>query len=69
MADHRPGTVHTNRTEAGQHKRSPSQKADVRSREGPFVSDTTDLMGARVEDTAAAPATDAAPASGAGSRR
>ncbi|MER6161144.1 transcription termination factor Rho [Streptomyces sp. NPDC001868] len=33
------------------------------------MSDTTDLMGARVEDTAAAPATDAAPASGAGSRR
>jgi transcription termination factor Rho len=35
------------------------------------VSDTTDLMGARVEETAAAPATDAsaAPASGAGSRR
>ncbi|WP_329138187.1 transcription termination factor Rho [Streptomyces sp. NBC_00670] len=34
------------------------------------MSDTTDLMGARVEDTAAAPATDAsAPATGAGSRR
>ena len=34
------------------------------------MSDTTDLMGARVEETAAAPATDAsAPASGAGSRR
>jgi transcription termination factor Rho len=34
------------------------------------VSDTTDLMGARVEETAAAPATDAsAPATGAGSRR
>ncbi|MEI5526384.1 transcription termination factor Rho [Streptomyces brasiliscabiei] len=33
------------------------------------MSDTTDLMGARVEDTAAAPATDAAPAGGAGSRR
>jgi transcription termination factor Rho len=34
------------------------------------VSDTTDLMGARVEETAAAPATDAsAPASGTGSRR
>ncbi|MGA5120873.1 transcription termination factor Rho [Streptomyces pseudogriseolus] len=34
------------------------------------MSDTTDLMGARVEQTAAAPATDAsAPASGAGSRR
>jgi transcription termination factor Rho len=69
LADHRPGTVHPNRAEAGQHNRSPSQKADVRSREGPFVSDTTDLMGARVEETAAAPATDAAPASGAGSRR
>ncbi|GAB2961926.1 hypothetical protein GCM10027075_72080 [Streptomyces heilongjiangensis] len=69
LADHRPGTAHPNRAEAGQHNRSPSQKADVRSREGPFVSDTTDLMGARVEETAAAPATDAAPASGAGSRR
>lgn len=47
-----------------------ARQADVRSREGPFVSDTTDLMGARVEETAAAPATDAsAPASGAGSRR
>jgi transcription termination factor Rho len=34
------------------------------------VSDTTDLMGARVEETVAAPATDAsAPATGAGSRR
>ena len=34
------------------------------------MSDTTDLMGARVEETAAAPATDAsAPANGAGSRR
>ncbi|GGX26249.1 transcription termination factor Rho [Streptomyces chartreusis] len=34
------------------------------------MSDTTDLMGARVEETAAAPATDAsAPAGGAGSRR
>jgi transcription termination factor Rho len=34
------------------------------------VSDTTDLMGARVEETAAAPSTDAsAPATGAGSRR
>ncbi|MDX3386699.1 transcription termination factor Rho [Streptomyces niveiscabiei] len=34
------------------------------------MSDTTDLMGARVEETAAAPATDAsAPAAGAGSRR
>jgi transcription termination factor Rho len=33
------------------------------------VSDTTDLMGARVEETAAAPATDSAPATGAGSRR
>ncbi|GAA1417258.1 hypothetical protein GCM10009601_10940 [Streptomyces thermospinosisporus] len=34
------------------------------------MSDTTDLMGARVDETAAAPATDAsAPASGAGSRR
>lgn len=34
------------------------------------MSDTTDLMGARVEETAAAPSTDAsAPASGAGSRR
>ncbi|MFI9176012.1 transcription termination factor Rho [Streptomyces lincolnensis] len=34
------------------------------------MSDTTDLMGARVEETAAAPATDAsAPASGAGARR
>ncbi|MFF7600726.1 transcription termination factor Rho [Streptomyces mirabilis] len=35
------------------------------------MSDTTDLMGARVEETAAAPATDASasPASGAGSRR
>jgi len=34
------------------------------------VSDTTDLMGARVDETAAAPATDAsAPATGAGSRR
>ncbi|MFF7287425.1 transcription termination factor Rho [Streptomyces griseorubiginosus] len=34
------------------------------------MSDTTDLMGARVEETAAAPDTDAsAPASGAGSRR
>ncbi|MFD8843857.1 transcription termination factor Rho [Streptomyces pseudogriseolus] len=34
------------------------------------MSDTTDLMGARVEETAAAPATDAsAPASGASSRR
>ncbi len=34
------------------------------------MSDTTDLMGARVDDTAAAPATDAsAPATGAGSRR
>jgi transcription termination factor Rho len=34
------------------------------------VSDTTDLMGARVDETAAAPATDAStPASGAGSRR
>ncbi|GAA2290374.1 hypothetical protein GCM10010415_72520 [Streptomyces atrovirens] len=47
-----------------------ARQADVRSREGPFVSDTTDLMGARVEETAAAPATDAsAPATGAGSRR
>src|SRR5689334_15635183 len=47
-----------------------ARQADVRSREGPFVSDTTDLMGARVEETAAAPDTDAsAPASGAGSRR
>ncbi|MFD4788381.1 transcription termination factor Rho [Streptomyces sp. NPDC058459] len=33
------------------------------------MSDTTDLMGARVEETAAAPATDSAPAAGAGSRR
>ncbi|MEU9326211.1 transcription termination factor Rho [Streptomyces canus] len=34
------------------------------------MSDTTDLMGARVEETAAAPSTDAsAPATGAGSRR
>ncbi|WP_320784611.1 transcription termination factor Rho [Streptomyces sp. CRN 30] len=34
------------------------------------MSDTTDLMGARVDETAAAPATDAsAPAAGAGSRR
>ncbi|MET7673676.1 transcription termination factor Rho [Streptomyces seoulensis] len=33
------------------------------------MSDTTDLMGARVEETAAAPATDSAPATGAGSRR
>ncbi|MGA5035504.1 transcription termination factor Rho [Streptomyces capoamus] len=34
------------------------------------MSDTTDLMGARVDETAAAPATDAsAPATGAGSRR
>ncbi|WP_151771231.1 transcription termination factor Rho [Streptomyces abyssomicinicus] len=34
------------------------------------MSDTTDLMGARVDETAAAPATDAStPASGAGSRR
>ncbi|MGW2743238.1 transcription termination factor Rho [Streptomyces sp. NPDC001450] len=34
------------------------------------MSDTTDLMGARVEETAAAPATDAsAPSTGAGSRR
>ncbi|MEU5341112.1 transcription termination factor Rho [Streptomyces sp. NPDC020766] len=34
------------------------------------MSDTTDLMGARVEETAAAPATDASvPATGAGSRR
>ena len=47
-----------------------ARQADVRSREGPFVSDTTDLMGARVEETAAAPSTDAsAPATGAGSRR
>lgn len=47
-ADHRPGTVrdrHDQQTAVGQHNRSPSQKADVRSREGPFVSDTTDLMG------------------------
>ncbi|MGW2210284.1 transcription termination factor Rho [Streptomyces sp. NPDC001781] len=33
------------------------------------MSDTTDLMGARVEETAAAPATDSAPTTGAGSRR
>ncbi|MFJ3666402.1 transcription termination factor Rho [Streptomyces sp. NPDC090106] len=33
------------------------------------MSDTTDLMGARVEETAAAPATDASAPSGAGSRR
>lgn len=47
-ADHRPGKVrdrHDQQTAVGQHNRSPSQKADVRSREGPFVSDTTDLMG------------------------
>ncbi len=47
-ADHRPGKVrdrHDRQTAVGQHNRSPSQKADVRSREGPFVSDTTDLMG------------------------
>ncbi|NUR00699.1 MAG: transcription termination factor Rho, partial [Streptomyces sp.] len=70
MADHRPGTVHTARTEAGSTTGRRARQADVRSREGPFVSDTTDLMGARVEETAAAPATDAsAPATGAGSRR
>src|ERR1044072_8526529 len=50
-----------------------ARQADARSREGPFVSDTTDLMGVNASGTsdsgvgnAAAPATDApAPATGA----
>ncbi|QES19805.1 transcription termination factor Rho [Streptomyces venezuelae] len=47
---------------SGQHNRSPSQMADVRSREGPFVSDTTDLMGVTADSSvdAAAPAAGAA---------
>ncbi|GGV78815.1 hypothetical protein GCM10015535_14050 [Streptomyces gelaticus] len=61
-ADHRPGTVRKKKTAVGQHNRSPSQKADVRSREGPFVSDTTDLMGVTADKTvdSAAPAEGAA---------
>ncbi len=50
--------------------RSPSQTGRRPPRKDHFVSDTTDLMGARVEETAAAPSTDAsAPATGAGPRR
>ncbi|SFX25842.1 transcription termination factor Rho [Streptomyces atratus] len=61
-ADHRPGTVRKKKTAVGQHNRSPSQKADVRSREGPFVSDTTDLMGVTADKSvdSAAPAEGAA---------
>lgn len=60
--DHRPGTV-VSPTAFGQHNRSPSQMADVRSREGPFVSDTTDLMGVTADN----PVDTSAPAAGAAS--
>lgn len=58
-------------TAVGQHNRSPSQKADVRSREGPFVSDTTDLMGVTADKSvdSAAPAEGAATGTTARRRR
>ncbi|GGZ31696.1 hypothetical protein GCM10010387_27220 [Streptomyces inusitatus] len=66
--DHRPDTVRTE-TAVGQHNRSPSQKADVRSREGPFVSDTTDLMGASADSSVDTSAPAAGAASGTTARR
>ncbi|GAA2975530.1 hypothetical protein GCM10020227_50290 [Streptomyces flavovirens] len=71
-ADHRPGTVrdrHDQQTAVGQHNRSPSQKADVRSREGPFVSDTTDLMGATADKNVDSPAPAEGAATGTTARR
>lgn len=70
-AGHRPGTVRNHKTAVGQHNRSPSQKADVRSREGPFVSDTTDLMGVTADKNvdSAAPAEGAATGTTARRRR
>lgn len=70
-ADHRPGTVRKKKTAVGQHNRSPSQKADVRSREGPFVSDTTDLMGVTADKSvdSTAPAEGAATGTTARRRR
>jgi transcription termination factor Rho len=67
--DHRPGTVHKSRTEVEQHNRSPSQKADVRSREGPFVSDTTDLMGVTADNSVDTTAPAAGAATGTTARR
>lgn len=71
-ADHRPGTVrdrHDQQTAVGQHNRSPSQKADVRSREGPFVSDTTDLMGVTADKSVDSSASAEGAATGTTARR
>jgi transcription termination factor Rho len=67
QADHRPGSEQRKRTDPDSTTGRRARQADVRSREGPFVSDTTDLMGVRADNTAssdaAAPASGAAPAS------
>lgn len=71
-ADHRPGKVrdrHDQQTAVGQHNRSPSQKADVRSREGPFVSDTTDLMGVTADKSVDSSASAEGAATGTTARR
>jgi transcription termination factor Rho len=57
------------RTGVGQHNRSPSQMADVRSREGPFVSDTTDLMGVTADPGVDTTSPAAGAASGTTTRR
>ncbi|TKA09691.1 transcription termination factor Rho [Actinacidiphila oryziradicis] len=63
QADHRPGSEQRKSPEPDSTTGRRAIQADVRSREGPFVSDTTDLMGVRTD---AAPAPDAAaPATGA----
>ena len=55
-ADHRPGTV---RDRTGPQPDSTTgrraRQADVRSREGPFVSDTTDLMGVTADNSCRQP--------------
>src|SRR3954451_2589424 len=73
MADNRPGSV-LNRTDPDSTTGRRARQADARSREGPFVSDTTDLMGVRADNTvaaseAAAPATGAATTSASRRRR
>ncbi|MBY8879606.1 transcription termination factor Rho [Streptomyces sp. PLK6-54] len=74
QADHRPGSEQRKRPDPDSTTGRRAIQADVRSREGPFVSDTTDLMGVRADNTvaasdAAAPAAGAATASASRRRR
>ena len=60
--DHRPGRSAPHRHPPDSTTGRRARQADARSREGPFVSDTTDLMGVTADNTVG----DAPPASGGG---